>query len=111
MAEIKVLVDEFGIIHEGSKILPSPDLKLKFLEALAELEDNQAHKTWQFPKTKLHKVSGVQETIFRGYIDKISGWRLHVQYQNNQIHLKDIIDGQKHDSVIKNIQSKRMRYN
>ena len=110
MAEIKILVDEYGIINLACKILPSVDFKIKFLEALAELEDNYAHKNWQFPKTKLHKVAGVEETIFRGYIDKISGWRIHVQYENNQIHLKDIIDGQKHDSVIKNIQSKKMRY-
>ncbi len=37
MAEIKALLDTFGVIREANKILPSIDLKLKFLEALAEL--------------------------------------------------------------------------
>jgi hypothetical protein len=64
----------------------SYDFKLKFLEVLGELEDNNAHKTGQFPKSKRHKVAGVEETIFRGYIDKISGWRFHVQYGNNHIY-------------------------
>jgi hypothetical protein len=60
MAGIKTLLDEFGIIFEANKILPSTDLKIKFIEALAELEDNYAHKTRQFPKTRLHKVVGVK---------------------------------------------------
>ena len=56
MAEIKKLLDEFGVIYEGNKILPD-NFKLQFLEALAELEDNECHKTRTFPKTRLHKVS------------------------------------------------------
>jgi len=73
MAEVKVLLDEFGVIFQANKILPSNELKIKFLEALAELEDGNAHKTRQFPKTRLHKVIGVKQTIYRGDIDKISG--------------------------------------
>ncbi|MFT4152322.1 hypothetical protein [Parafilimonas sp.] len=111
MAEIKALVDEYGIIYEANKILPSPNLRLSFLESLAELEDNTAHKTQTFPKTRLHKVRGVKQAVYRADIDKISGWRLHVQYIDKQLHLKDIIDGQKHDDVIKVIQSKKERYN
>jgi len=71
MAEIKTLIDEYGVIFEANKVLPSVELKLKFLEALAELEDNNAHKTRQFPKTRLHKVIGVKQTVYRGDIDKI----------------------------------------
>lgn len=110
MAEIKVLLDEYGIIHQANKILPSPDFKLQFLEALAELEDNNAHKNQQFPKTRLHKVKGIRQAIYRADIDKISGWRIHVQYIDKQLHLKDIIKGQRHDDVIKIIQSKKERY-
>ncbi len=110
MAEIKVLLDAYGVIYEANKILPLIDLKIKFLEALAELEDNNAHKTRQFPKTRLHKVIGVKQTIYRADIDKISGWRLHVQYVDKQLHLKDIVDGQLHDDVIRIIQSKKDRY-
>jgi hypothetical protein len=110
MAEIKVLLDEFGVIFEANKILPSVNLKVKFLEALAELEDNNAHKIRQFPKTRLHKVLGVKQTVYRADIDKISGWRLHVQLVNGQLHLKDVIDGQSHDDVVRVIQSKKHRY-
>ena len=56
MAEIKKLLDEFGIIYEGNKVLPQ-DLKSQFIETLAELEDNECHKTRTFPKTRLHKVA------------------------------------------------------
>ncbi|RYE33603.1 MAG: hypothetical protein EOP42_08115 [Sphingobacteriaceae bacterium] len=110
MAEIKALLDAFGVIREANKILPSIDSKLKFLEALAELEDNNAHKNSLFPKIRLHKVKGIKQTIYRADIDKMSGWRLHVQYINQQLHLKDVIDGQLHDDVIRVIQSKKNRY-
>jgi len=59
MTQIKPLFDEYGVIYEAMKILPD-DLKLDFLEALAELEDNECHRTISFPKTRLHKVKGVK---------------------------------------------------
>jgi len=111
MAEIKALLDEYGIIHEANKILPKDELKLKFLESLAELEDNTAHKTRTFPKNRLHKVTGIKQNIYRADVDKISGWRIHLQYIDQQLHLKDVVDGQKHDDVIKVIQAKKDRYN
>lgn len=92
------------------KYFPLLILRLNFLEALAELEDNQAHKNRQFPKTRLHKVVGVKQSIYRADIDKTSGWRLHVQYIDKQLHLIDLIDGQLHDDVIRVIQSKKDRY-
>ncbi|WP_414552307.1 hypothetical protein [Anabaena sp. CCY 0017] len=109
MAQIKPLLDEYGVIHEAIKILPE-DLKLNFLQALAELEDNECHRTRSFPKTRLHKVTGIKQAIYRADIDKISGWRIHIQYIEGKIHLKDIIEGQQHDDVIKVIKSKRDRY-
>lgn len=111
MAEIKKLLDEFGIIYEANKILPD-EFKIQFLEVLAELEDNKCHKLRDFPKTRLHKVAGVEQSIYRADIDKISGWRIHVQYDKitGYIILKDIIEGQKHDEVIKIIKSKKNRY-
>ena len=75
MAEIKTLLDEYGIIHEANKILPGNNLKLKFLESLAELEDNIAHRTGSFPKTRLYKVSGIKQKIYRADIDS-SGYFL-----------------------------------
>ncbi len=106
----KTLVDEYGIIREAMKILPSDALKLAFLEAIAELEDEEAHRKRSYPKTRLHKVEGIQQAVYRADIDKISGWRLHVQFLNGQLHLKDIISGQKHDDVVKVIKAKKNRY-
>lgn len=110
MAQIITLCDEYGVIYEAMKILPSDELKIDFLEALAELEDNECHRTRKFPKTRLHKVKGVKQAIYRADINKVSGWRIHVQYINQQIHLKDIIEGQKHDDTIDVIKSKKTRY-
>jgi hypothetical protein len=110
MAQTLTLCDEYGIIHEAMKILPDDELKISFLEALAELEDNECHRTRKFPKTRLHKVTGVKQAIYRADINKVSGCRIHVQYIDGQIHLKDIIEGQRHDDVINVIKSKKTRY-
>lgn len=110
MAQTLTLCDEYGIIYQAMKVLPDEQLKIAFLEALAELEDNECHRTRKFPKTRLHKVKGVKQAIYRADIDKVSGWRIHVQYVKGQIHLKDIIEGQKHDDVLDVIKSKKARY-
>lgn len=109
MTQIKSLLDEYGVIHRAVKILPQ-DLKIYFLEALAELEDNECHRKKEFPKTRLHRVTGIEEAIYRADIEKVSGWRIHVQYEDKKICIKDIIEGQKHDQVIKVIKSKKYRY-
>lgn len=110
MARNLTLHDEYGIIYQAMKILPNDQLKIGFLEALAELEDSECHRTRTFPKTRLHKVKGVKQAIYRADIDKVSGWRIHVQYVNGEIHLKDIIEGKRHDDVLDVIKSKKMRY-
>jgi hypothetical protein len=110
VAQTLTLCDEYGIIYQAMKILPDDELKIGFLEALAELEDNECHRTRKFPKTRLHKVKGVKQAIYRADIDKVSGWRIHVQYVDGQLHLKDIIEGQRHDDVIQVIKSKKARY-
>jgi len=112
MAGIKSLLDEYGIIHEANKILPDTQHKLEFLAALAELEDNSCHKSQTFPLTSLHRVKGYKKAVYRAYINKISGWRIHFQFdkKSKNLHLKDIIKGKKHDDVIKVIKSKKGRY-
>ncbi len=80
------------------------------LEALGEREDNQCYTSQTFPKTRLHRVKGYKKAIYRADIDKISGWRMHVQYIKGQFHLKDVIDGKRHDDVIKVIKAKKNRY-
>jgi hypothetical protein len=57
-----------------------------------------------------YKVTGIKQAVYRVDIDKISGWRLHVQYIKGQIHLKDVIAGKRHDDVIEVIKSKKDRY-
>ena len=109
MAVRKPLLDEFGIIHEAVKKLPD-DLKLEFLEAIAELEDNECHRQRSFPKTRLHRVRGVKQAIYRADITKVSGWRIHVQYVDGKIVLKDVIEGSRHDDVAKVIRAKKGRY-
>jgi hypothetical protein len=105
-------VDKFGVIRQATKILPTTELKLAFLEALAELEDNESHRTRTFPKTRLHRVTGVKQAVYRADVDKISGWRIHVQYgkSDDSMHLKDMVEGQRHDDVIEVISAKKERY-
>lgn len=110
MAELKPLLDEYGIIYDAMKMLPDTKLKVEFLEALAELENNECHRTRSFPKTRLHRVRGVKQAIYRADINKISGWRIHLQYVQGNIVLKDVIEGSRHDDVIKVIQTKKGRY-
>jgi hypothetical protein len=60
MARTLTLQDQYGIIYQAIKILPNDDLKISFLEALAELEDSEFHRTRKFPKTRLHKIRGIK---------------------------------------------------
>src|SRR5690554_213105 len=111
MAEIKALLDEYGVIFDAQKVLPDEKHRLKFLEALAELENNECHKRREFPITRLHKVTGIKQAVYRADVDKMSGWRVHLQYSSDGVlHLKDLIPGSKHDNVVEVIKSKKGRY-
>ncbi|MGZ8249706.1 hypothetical protein [Methylomagnum sp.] len=110
MPEIKALLDEYGVIYDAQKLLPDNQHRLQFLEALAELENNENHRTRQFPVTRLHKIAGIKQNIYRADVDKISGWRIHLQYVDGVLHLKDLIPGSKHDNVLEVIMSKKSRY-
>ena len=59
MAKTLTLCDEYGIIYQALKILPD-DLKISFLEALAELEDNECHRTRTFVKTRFWYLVGTE---------------------------------------------------
>ena len=96
MAEIKGLVDDHGTIYECNKKIPV-ELKVKVIEVLAELEDNECHKLHSFPKSQLHKVEGA-DRIYRAYIDKTTGWRMHVKYgEDKKIHLCEVLEPSDHD--------------
>ena len=110
MARTNPLVDAWGVIHDASGRLPTKELKLGFLDALAELEDHECHRTRKFPKTRLHRVVGYKEPVYRADVDKISGWRIHLQYEDGQVHLKDVVEGRKHDDALGQIEAKKIRY-
>jgi hypothetical protein len=111
MAEIKALLDAYGVIYDAQKSLPDERHRLQFLKALAELENNECHRTRTFPVTRLHKVTGVKQAIYRADVDKISGWRIHLQYSNDGVlHLKDLVPGSQHDNVVNVIKSRKDRY-
>ena len=85
MAEIKGLIDDNGIIYECNKILPE-EYKIKLLEVLAEIEDNECHKNQSFPKSKLHKVVGAKK-----YIELILTKYLDGDYIFNMVKIKKFI--------------------
>lgn len=111
MAEIKGLVDDKGTLYVCNKKLPE-QYKTKLLEVLAELEDNECHKLHSFPKSQLHKIEGADK-VYRAYIDKTAGWRLHVQYgEDKRIHLCEVLEPSEHDRSTKNkvIKQKKSKY-
>ncbi|MGI9244387.1 MAG: hypothetical protein ACR2RV_26545 [Verrucomicrobiales bacterium] len=109
MATRKPLIDQHGVIREAVKKLPD-HLKAEFLDALAELEDSECHRQRSFPKTRLHRVRGVKQAIYRADINKISGWRIHLQYEDGNVALKQVIEGQLHDSPVRVIKTQKGRY-
>lgn len=105
----KGLVDDKSVIRKANKKLPDELLK-GFFDALGELEDNEAHRIRNFPKTRLHKIAG-QKDIYRADIDKISGWRIHLTYgADNRIYLCDVLEGKEHDRIRKVIKNRKDLY-
>lgn len=110
-SRIKPLYDGNGVIRDAAKVLPTAELKLAFLDALAELEENECHRMKTYPRTRLHLVSVGNLRFLRGYIDKISGWRLHARFgAGGGLLLIDVIPGQKHDDVVQVVLAKKERY-
>lgn len=108
----KGLLDKHGVIAKAVKMLSKEDQDLykDLVEALSELEDNEAHRTRSFPKTRLHKVAGIKD-VYRADIEQMSGWRLHILYgEDNNIELCDVLDGDEHDQVQIKIKTRKRRY-
>ena len=106
----KGIIDDKAVIKKANKLLPI-DLCKGFIEAIAELEDNEAHRTRSFPKTRLHKVEGAKD-IYRADIDQISGWRIHLMYgkDDQRLHLCDVLERKEHDRVTKVIKKRKSHY-
>ena len=106
----KPLKDDNGTINKAYKIVPQ-NLQDKLLKAIAELEDNECHRKQAFQHTNFHKLKGVKTNVYRAYIDKTSGWRLHVQYGGNgYLELNDVLTGKEHDDAAKVVKTRKGRY-
>ena len=110
MTRVKAITDPLGVIRKAAKILPDDLHRLAFLQALAELEDNECHRTRSFPVTRLHKLAGVKEAVYRADIDKTSGWRLHCQYIDDCLVLSDVLEGKLHDEADDVVRRRKGRY-
>lgn len=112
MARNKQLKDDLGILYQTYKILPEELIK-DALKAIAELEDEECHKTRTFPHTQLHKLVGLPkkaDAIYECYINKISGWRYQVRYKDNYLELLNISSRKEHDNLGKVVKSKMNRF-
>lgn len=111
MAKFKGMIDDNGTIYICNKKLPD-EFKPKLIEVLAELQDQECHAKHQFPKSQLHKIEGANK-VYRAYIDKISGWRLHVQYgKDHRLYLCELLTPAEHDRGTKNkvLKQKKSKY-
>jgi hypothetical protein len=112
MAKTREIRDPHGVVHQANRILRDKKLKLGLLDALAELEDEECFARKSFPKTRLHKVTGVKESVFRADVDQKTGWRLHVQHAPDGTHilLNDILESRVHDHAARMIKTRKHRY-
>ena len=98
------------MIRDAHKTLPA-GLREPFFASLAELEDNECHRRRSFPRTRLHRVTGIEQAVYRADITKFSGWRLHVQYAGDDtLDLIDLIEAGEHDDVVGIVKAKKHRY-
>jgi hypothetical protein len=84
------LVDERGIINKALKLLPL-QLRGRFLEVLAELQDESCYRYQRFYKTKLKRIKGTQIPLYCARIDEADLWKLYLYYQDGNLYLQDII--------------------
>ncbi|QFJ56270.1 hypothetical protein FXF36_14500 [Pseudobutyrivibrio xylanivorans] len=107
-----MLKDMNGVIFESNDKL-NDDNKLNLVAVLAELEDENSHKHREFPISQLHKVTGV-EGVYRAYINKIEGWRIHLTYNKAEktFEIVELLSPGEHDRGTKNkvIKSKAKKY-
>jgi len=84
------LVDERGIIRKALTLLPQ-QLKGRFLEVLAELEDESCYRYQRFFKSKLKRIKGTKIPLYCVGIDEAERWKLYLYYQEGKLYLQDII--------------------
>jgi hypothetical protein len=89
---------------------PAAPERSQVIGELQKISASGERERYAAPFLARDKVKGVKQAIYRADIDKTSGWCIHVQYIGGQIHLKDIIEGKKHDDVLDGIKSNKARY-
>lgn len=62
------------------------------------------------PEDAAKAYSSVAETLYQDFRVENQEVEVHFQYIEGKIHLKDIIEGKRHDDVIEVIKSKKLRY-
>ncbi|HEY9865792.1 MAG TPA: hypothetical protein V6D21_16600 [Candidatus Obscuribacterales bacterium] len=90
LQSLPALIDERGIIRKALKLLPVP-LRGRFLEVLAELQDESCYRYQRFYKTKLKRIKGTQIPLYCAKIDDAENWKLYISYQEGKLYLEDII--------------------
>lgn len=109
MNQIKQILDEYGIIYQARSVMPDTLWKHLIL-ALAELEDNECHRTHKFPITNLRRLKGCKEPIYRANVDKKSLWRIHLQYKDPKLCLKQLVEPKDHDDPLRIVKSQHDRF-
>ena len=110
--DVKSLKDQTGSFAKAYKIIPD-NLYSDFFKAIAELEDNECHRSRSFPHTRVHKISGTPKgmDVYRAYINKISGYRIHFKYgEGGFIELCDILAKEEHDEASEVVKKRKGRY-
>lgn len=105
----KSLRDPNGVIRKAYSILPE-ELYADFLKTLDELENNDCHTHHRYPHTETHKVKGIKQNVYRSYINKVSGWRIHFQFVDSYVELNDVLTREEHDDVVRVIKQRKGRY-
>lgn len=108
--KFKKLKDEHGCILSAYEKLPSR-LVENFVRTLAELENNDNHAAHSFPFSNLHKIRGINKSVYRAYIDKTKGWRLHVQLiEGGYLYLNEVLPPNEHDDAAKVVKMRKDKY-
>jgi len=90
ISQVPRLVDDRGVIRQACKMLPEA-LKLKFLEALAELQDPESYQKKYFPVSRLKRVKGTRLNIYTLDIEPTSKWLFYLQYYEGNLYLRELV--------------------
>jgi hypothetical protein len=88
MSQVPKIIDDRGIIRKVSQTLPD-SLKLKFLAALAELQNPDSYQKKYFPISRLKRMKGTRAIMYTIDIDPTSKWMFYLQYEKGNLYLRE----------------------